>query len=96
MAKFTPHTELNNSTVLGTNKSIMMVKTTHKSIILNFFLVIATVQGFILLKNDDSVLPLAIGSKVAVVGPHAISTKGLLEDYAGDEVLLVVRNVSFF
>eukprot|EP00727_Mastigamoeba_balamuthi_P010649 m51a1_g6206 hypothetical protein (850) ;mRNA; f:140331-144109 len=42
-------------------------------------------QGLVLLKNSGPVLPLARGSRVAVVGPHAVSRAGLLEDYAGDQ-----------
>eukprot|EP00760_Papus_ankaliazontas_P030451 PhM_4_TR4835/c0_g1_i1/m.71676/K15920/XYL4; beta-D-xylosidase 4 len=45
----------------------------------------ATLQSLVLLKNDG-VLPLKKGRKIAVVGPHAITQKGLLEDYAGDAV----------
>ena len=39
-----------------------------------------------LLKNAGNVLPFQRGLKVAVVGPHAVSQQGLLEDYYGDEV----------
>eukprot|EP00759_Apiculatamorpha_spiralis_P036762 PhF_6_TR37047/c0_g1_i1/m.54219/K15920/XYL4; beta-D-xylosidase 4 len=43
-------------------------------------------QSFVLLKNANNTLPLQRGQKVAVVGPHAVSTRGLLEDYAGDRI----------
>jgi beta-glucosidase-like glycosyl hydrolase len=42
-------------------------------------------QGIVLLKNQNKALPFKQGIKLAVVGPHAVSRKGLLEDYAGDQ-----------
>eukprot|EP00759_Apiculatamorpha_spiralis_P036763 PhF_6_TR37047/c0_g1_i2/m.54220/K15920/XYL4; beta-D-xylosidase 4 len=44
-----------------------------------------TAQGFVLLKNDGA-LPLKRGTRLAVIGPHALSQRGLLEDYFGDHV----------
>jgi len=44
-----------------------------------------TVQGLVLLRNENKTLPLTAGIKLAVVGPHSVSRHGLLEDYAGDE-----------
>eukprot|EP01046_Picozoa_sp_COSAG06_P026049 COSAG06_NODE_2221_length_7313_cov_6.831577_2_plen_395_part_00 len=43
-------------------------------------------QGLVLLRNEDSLLPLGEGVKVAVVGSHALATRELLSDYYGDEV----------
>jgi beta-glucosidase-like glycosyl hydrolase len=43
-------------------------------------------EGVVLLKNSGSILPFKRGSKVAVVGPHAVTQRALLEDYYGDEV----------
>ncbi len=43
-------------------------------------------EGVVLLKNRGNTLPFKRGGKVAVVGPHAISQRALLEDYYGDEV----------
>jgi beta-glucosidase-like glycosyl hydrolase len=58
----------------------------------------AALQSFVLLKNGpppstssasvkESVplLPLKIGSKIAVLGPQAVAREGLLEDYAADQ-----------
>lgn len=45
----------------------------------------AAAQGLVLLRNSDSLLPLK-GTKVAVVGSHALATRDLLSDYYGDEV----------
>ena len=33
-----------------------------------------------------STLPLAQGKRLAVVGPHAVSTRGLFSDYYGDQI----------
>jgi len=44
----------------------------------------ATLQSIVLLKNQG-VLPLSAGRKLAVLGPHSISTRDLIEDYAGDQ-----------
>lgn len=46
----------------------------------------AAAQGMVLLKNDNSTLPLKIGEKLAVVGSHANATRSLLSDYYGDQV----------
>jgi beta-glucosidase-like glycosyl hydrolase len=46
----------------------------------------AAAQGLVLLRNNDSVLPLGKGQKVAVVGSHALATRELLSDYYGDQV----------
>eukprot|EP00164_Ancoracysta_twista_P003087 GFYU01004121.1.p1 GENE.GFYU01004121.1~~GFYU01004121.1.p1 ORF type:complete len:789 (-),score=304.22 GFYU01004121.1:39-2405(-) len=46
----------------------------------------AALQSFVLLKNDNNILPFTAGKNVAVVGPHASSTDGLLSDYYGDYV----------
>ena len=48
----------------------------------------AAAQGLVLLRNNDSLLPLGVkrAQKVAVVGAHALSTTGMLSDYYGDEV----------
>ena len=46
----------------------------------------AAAQGLVLLRNNDSLLPLGKGKKVAVVGAHALSARELLSDYYGDEV----------
>jgi beta-glucosidase-like glycosyl hydrolase len=46
----------------------------------------AAAQGLVLLRNNDSLLPLGAGRKVAVVGSHAAATRALLSDYYGDEV----------
>jgi beta-glucosidase-like glycosyl hydrolase len=42
----------------------------------------ATLQGYTLLKNDNSLLPLTKGKRIALVGPHIISQQNLFEDYA--------------
>jgi beta-glucosidase len=46
-------------------------------------------EGVVLLKNSGGILPFKRGSKVAVVGPHAVSQEALLEDYFGDEARAV-------
>ncbi len=43
----------------------------------------AAQQSIVLLKNDDGVLPIKAGSKVAVVGPHYNATELLLSNYHG-------------
>ncbi|KAG1705199.1 hypothetical protein DVH05_004132 [Phytophthora capsici] len=43
----------------------------------------ATRKSIVLLQNNDSVLPLTKGIKLAVVGPHATSKRGLLGNYLG-------------
>ncbi len=58
----------------------------------------AALQSFVLLKNGPPpstsskesvpVLPLKIGSKIAVLGPQAVAREGLLEDYAADQQVL--------
>lgn len=45
----------------------------------------AALQGLVLLKNKDNVLPLAIQSKIAVLGPLAHTRAGLMSDYENDE-----------
>jgi len=57
----------------------MINSTEHQA--LNFD---AALQSMVLLHNDG-VLPLAPGRRVAVVGPHSISQRDLIEDYAGDQ-----------
>jgi beta-D-xylosidase 4 len=42
----------------------------------------ASLQGLVLLKNDASTLPLRRGVHLAVLGPLAFETTGLLSDYA--------------
>jgi beta-glucosidase-like glycosyl hydrolase len=44
----------------------------------------AALQGIVLLKNDNATLPLRRGANIAVVGPHAVSQKGLVESYGAD------------
>eukprot|EP00658_Telonema_sp_P-2_P004662 TRINITY_DN11725_c0_g2_i2.p1 TRINITY_DN11725_c0_g2~~TRINITY_DN11725_c0_g2_i2.p1 ORF type:complete len:747 (-),score=170.82 TRINITY_DN11725_c0_g2_i2:277-2517(-) len=46
----------------------------------------AALQGLVLLKNDGNLLPLSPGIHVAVVGPMANATTGLLSDYANTEI----------
>jgi hypothetical protein len=46
----------------------------------------AASQGCALLQNPNDMLPLEAGLKVAVVGPHSMSRKGLFEGYYGDAV----------
>ncbi|KAK1934242.1 putative exo-1 [Phytophthora citrophthora] len=43
----------------------------------------ATRKSIVLLQNNGSVLPLTKGTKLAVVGPHAKSRRGLLGNYLG-------------
>ncbi|KAL4160708.1 hypothetical protein PRNP1_001270 [Phytophthora ramorum] len=43
----------------------------------------ATRKSLVLLQNNGSVLPLSKGIKLAVVGPHAKSRRGLLGNYLG-------------
>jgi beta-D-xylosidase 4 len=50
------------------------------------FNVEAASQGCVLLQNPNDMLPLKAGLKLAVVGPHAMSRKGLFEGYYGDTV----------
>ena len=45
----------------------------------------AALQSFVLLKNDKHVLPLKVGTHVAVVGPQS-SGQGLFSDYFGDDI----------
>jgi len=45
----------------------------------------AAQQSAVLLRNDDSVLPLKPGMKIAVVGPQGIAKGGLLSDYASEQ-----------
>ncbi|RLN92284.1 hypothetical protein BBJ28_00011825 [Nothophytophthora sp. Chile5] len=43
----------------------------------------ATRKSLILLQNNDSVLPLSKGTKLAVMGPHAMGKRALLGNYLG-------------
>lgn len=53
---------------------------------------LAALQSLVLLRNDNnSVLPLKIGTRIALVGPHANSREMLLEQYYGDEVCHVAN-----
>ncbi len=45
----------------------------------------AGLQAVVLLKNEEKLLPLEKGKKIAVVGPMGITHSGLLSDYAGDQ-----------
>ncbi len=45
----------------------------------------ASLQGLVLLKNDNNILPLKRGQRIAVLGPMGETRAGLLEDYAGDQ-----------
>lgn len=45
----------------------------------------AALQSFVLLKNDNAVLPIVKGKKTALLGPHVFSTRDLMSDYKGDE-----------
>ena len=58
----------------------------------------AALQSFVLLKNGpppssslppslapSNLLPLKVGTRIAVLGPQAIAREGLLEDYAADQ-----------
>ena len=69
----------------------------------------AALQSFVLLKNGPPpstsstsfkesvpVLPLKIGSKIAVLGPQAVAREGLLEDYAADQQVLVLAPTAAF
>ena len=40
-------------------------------------------------------LPLKLGTKIAVVGPQAIAREGLLEDYAADQQVARLRCTVF-
>eukprot|EP00299_Pterocystis_sp_00344_P008133 c2962_g1_i1.p1 GENE.c2962_g1_i1~~c2962_g1_i1.p1 ORF type:complete len:853 (-),score=180.57 c2962_g1_i1:68-2626(-) len=53
----------------------------HKDIVMD-----AALQSFVLLKNDNNLLPLKRGVRVAVLGPQGVARYGLLSDYYGDEV----------
>ena len=64
----------------------------------------AALQSFVLLKNAPPpsalssaapVLPLKLGTKIAVVGPQAIAREGLLEDYAADQQVARLRCTVF-
>ncbi len=45
----------------------------------------AALQSFVLLKNDDGTLPMKLGKKTAILGPHVDSKRDLMSDYKGDE-----------
>ena len=45
----------------------------------------ATLQGLVLLKNDESILPLnAKTSEMAVIGPHVNDRQAILGNYIGE------------
>lgn len=44
----------------------------------------AALQSFVLLKNENSVLPFKKGMKTAILGPHVTSKRDLMSDYKGD------------
>lgn len=48
----------------------------------------AALQSFVLLKNEDKILPLKFGGglKIAVVGPMGVTSGGLMPSYAGDQL----------
>eukprot|EP00697_Spironema_sp_BW2_P017465 gnl/Spiro4/9155_TR4822_c0_g1_i1.p1 gnl/Spiro4/9155_TR4822_c0_g1~~gnl/Spiro4/9155_TR4822_c0_g1_i1.p1 ORF type:complete len:824 (-),score=178.02 gnl/Spiro4/9155_TR4822_c0_g1_i1:109-2538(-) len=52
----------------------------HQALILE-----GALQGIVLLKNVNNTLPFASGRSLAVLGPHAFSTRDLMEDYKGDQ-----------
>ena len=41
----------------------------------------ASQEALVLLRNDDLLLPLPVGSKIAVIGPHAGAQKVLVQPY---------------
>lgn len=45
----------------------------------------AALQGLVLLKHENDALPIAIGSKVAVLGPLGQTRAGLMSDYENDQ-----------
>jgi beta-glucosidase-like glycosyl hydrolase len=47
----------------------------------------AAQQAVVLLKNEAGTLPLAAGSKIAVVGPHYNATELLISNYHGSRCL---------
>ncbi len=55
----------------------------------------AALQSIVLLKNSG-VLPLRRGLRLAVVGPHAYSQRDLIEDYAGDQRVMLGRVFIFY
>eukprot|EP01059_Diplonema_ambulator_P004196 TRINITY_DN138_c0_g3_i1.p1 TRINITY_DN138_c0_g3~~TRINITY_DN138_c0_g3_i1.p1 ORF type:complete len:773 (+),score=261.21 TRINITY_DN138_c0_g3_i1:45-2321(+) len=48
----------------------------------------AAQQSFVLLKNTNNVLPIGTSKKLAIVGPHIVSQRDLMSDYASDNVCL--------
>lgn len=53
----------------------------------------AASQSFVLLKNEDSVLPLKAGGQhIAVVGPQS-SGQGLFSDYFGDDICYGLHDI---
>jgi hypothetical protein len=52
------------------------------------FVLEAAEQGIVLLKNERNTLPFDATKSVAVIGPHAASTRDLFESYLGDELCL--------
>jgi beta-glucosidase-like glycosyl hydrolase len=45
----------------------------------------AALQGLVLLKHEDSILPIAAGTKLAVLGPLGMTRSGLMSDYESDQ-----------
>lgn len=43
----------------------------------------SALQSLILLNNQNNILPLKQGIKLAVVGPQSFAQRDMLEDYAG-------------
>jgi len=43
----------------------------------------ASLQSLVLLKNDQNILPIRKGSKIAAIGPHADAQRALLGNYLG-------------
>jgi beta-D-xylosidase 4 len=48
----------------------------------------AAQEGLVLLKNENQLLPLASGTSVAFIGPHANSSQSLLSNYFGENMLV--------
>lgn len=44
----------------------------------------ATLQSLVLLRNEQATLPLVVGARTALIGPHAVSQRDLMEGYKGD------------
>ena len=56
----------------------------------------AATQAMVLLKNDDNMLPLSEGTKVALIGPHIDSTADLLAShgYAGENKIVANNTIA--